>query len=339
MIKIVIIGAGFMGRTHADAYLGIKDVEIAAICDRDEAARTAFAEKYGCRAAADFDELIRACEFDVVDICLPTFLHEEIVLAAAQAKKDIFCEKPLTLTVASLDRMYAVVRENQVRLMVAQVLHFWPEYVRAKEMFDRGEFGEIQYAYAARLSEHPKWSDWYRRAENSGGGLFDLHLHDIDYFCWLFGEVESVYAVGKKNDYDCWNHVVSILNFRNGVSATAHGVIEMTKGYPFTMELRLTGSRKTYDYVMRAGENLEDRENSLRRTTIYDDDGAVTVPELDPRDAYALELAHFAECAAAKRESEIVRLESVRNALCTLEALKKSLESGALVTVDYGRRV
>lgn len=337
MIKIVIVGAGFMGRTHADAYLRMANVEIAAVCDRDESARAEFAEKYGCRAAADFGALVRDCEFDVADICLPTFLHEAYVLAAAQAKKDIFCEKPITLSVESLDRLLDAVRANRVRLMVGQVLHFWPEYVRAKEAVERADFGEIRYAYAARLSEHPKWSDWYRRPENSGGGLFDLHLHDIDYLCWLFGEAESVYAVGKKNDFGCWNHVVSVLNFRGGVSATAHGVIEMTKGYPFTMELRLSGSRTTYDYVMHAGENLEDRGNSLRRTAIYAD-GKITVPEADLRDPYALELAHFVDCAAAKRESEIVPLELVRNVLCTMEALKESLESGALVKVNYGRR-
>ena len=171
---------------------------------------------------------------------------------------------------------------------VGQVLYFWQEYVLAKRMIDGGELGEIRYVYAARLSEHPNWGDWYRRPENSGGGLFDLHLHDVDFMIWTFGEVESVYAAGKKNAAGCWNYVSSILNFRNGISATVQGVIEMEKGYPFTMELRLVGSEKTFDYVMRAGDNLRNRDSALRITRIYDD-GAATVPSLETRDAYTVE--------------------------------------------------
>ena len=202
-------------------------------------------------------------------------------------------------------------------------------------MIDGGELGEIRYVYAARLSEHPNWGDWYRRPENSGGGLFDLHLHDVDFMIWTFGEVESVYAAGKKNAAGCWNYVSSILNFRNGISATVQGVIEMEKGYPFTMELRLVGSEKTFDYVMRTGDNLRSRDSALRVTRIYDD-GAVTVPSLEARDAYTVELEDFVGCVAENRESEWVRNEDVRKVLCTIEALRLSLESGEKVP-EIGR--
>lgn len=337
MVKIAIIGAGFMGQTHAAAYAEIENAELTAICDRSRESREAFAENFGCSAFADFETMLAGAEFDVVDICLPTFLHEEYVGLAARAKKDIFCEKPFTLSVASMDRMLETVRENQVRLFVGQVLHFWQEYVLAKRMIDDGELGEIRYAYAARLSEHPNWGDWYRRPENSGGGLFDLHLHDVDFMIWTFGEVESVYAAGKKNAAGCWNYVSSILNFRNGISATVQGVIEMEKGYPFTMELRLVGSEKTFDYVMRAGDNLRNRDSALRITRIYDD-GAATVPSLETRDAYTVELEDFVGCVAQNRESGWVRNEDVRKVLCTIEALRLSLESGEKVPVNYGRR-
>lgn len=337
MVKIAIIGAGFMGQTHAAAYAEIENAELTAICDRSRESREAFAENFGCSAFADFETMLAGAEFDVVDICLPTFLHEEYVGLAARAKKDIFCEKPFTLSVASMDRMLETVRENQVRLFVGQVLHFWQEYVLAKRMIDGGELGEIRYVYAARLSEHPNWGDWYRRPENSGGGLFDLHLHDVDFMIWTFGEVESVYAAGKKNAAGCWNYVSSILNFRNGISATVQGVIEMEKGYPFTMELRLVGSEKTFDYVMRAGDNLRNCDSALRITRIYDD-GAATVPSLETRDAYTVELEDFVGCVAENRESGWVRNEDVRKVLCTIEALQLSLESGEKVPVNYGRR-
>ena len=105
MVKIAIIGAGFMGQTHAAAYAEIENAELTAICDRSRESREAFAENFGCSAFADFETMLAGAEFDVVDICLPTFLHEEYVGLAARAKKDIFCEKPFTLSVASMDRM------------------------------------------------------------------------------------------------------------------------------------------------------------------------------------------------------------------------------------------
>lgn len=113
-------------------------------------------------------------------------------------------------------------------------------------MVEAGELGTIKYARASRLSEHPAWSEWYRRAENSGGGLFDLHLHDIDYLCYLFGKVKQVYAVGRKNSVGCWNHVATSLTFENGMEATAEGILEMPSGFPFTTELNVVGDKKAY---------------------------------------------------------------------------------------------
>lgn len=337
MLKIAIIGAGFMGLTHAKAYAEVTNCQLAAICDTSESLRKDFSETYRCAAFANIDTLLNECDFDVIDICLPTFLHEETVVKAASAKKDIICEKPFSLSVASLDRMFNAVRENQVRLCVGQVLRFWQEYVDAHHFVRSGTLGSIRYAYAARLSDHPKWSDWYRRAENSGGGLFDLHLHDIDFMIWTFGRVKSVFAAGTKNEYGCWNHVNSTLIFEDGTSASVQGVLEMGAGYPFTMELRIVGTNKTYEYGMRAGDNLSNRDQALRATRIYEN-GNVTVADQKPRDAYTVELEHFVQCLNEGHESNVIPNAEVRDVLCTVEALRDSLESGKLVTVNYDRR-
>lgn len=337
MVKIAVIGAGFMGRTHAEAYSRIELAQVAAVCDRDKALGEKFAEDFGCSFYEDFDTMAAECEFEVADICLPTFLHETFTVKAAEHGKHIFCEKPATLSVESLDRMIGAAEKAGVNLMIGQVVRFWPEYRTAKQMRDNGELGELNYAYGARLSEHPAWSEWYRRPENSGGGLFDLHLHDIDFFCWMFGEVESVFASGKKNELGCWNFVNSTLNFQSGQSASVQGVIEMTKGYPFTMELRLTGSKATYEYIMKAGANLEDVASARRDTRVYGQDGARILP-LDETDAYETELRHFVACISEHRESEIIPAASARKVMCVMEALKTSLETGKQAAVDYGKR-
>lgn len=334
MIKLLLIGAGFMGKTHARIYKNLDRVSLVGIVDASMEAARAFAGEFDCAYFTDFATALGDIEFDAVDICLPTFLHEEYLIAASNAKKDIICEKPITLDLPCLDRSLQSIRKNGVRLFVAQVLRFWPEYVRIKEMFEAKELGEIKFIDASRLSEHPSWSMWYRKPEYSGGGLLDLHLHDIDYLIYLLGRVRSVYAVGEQNEDGAWNYVTTILRFESGISACAHGVIEMEQGYPFTVQFRLVGTKKTVEHTMRAGANLEDMQSALRQTWVIDD-GNIEEWGAGQADAYALELEHFVDCIQNKKESDIIPVESVRDVLCTMEAIKASLQSGKEELVSY----
>ena len=96
MVKIAIVGAGFMGDTHATAYENMENAVLMAVCDQNAEKGKALAEKFHCAHYADFNEMIAACELDMIDICLPTFLHEQFVIQAANAGKHIICEKPVT---------------------------------------------------------------------------------------------------------------------------------------------------------------------------------------------------------------------------------------------------
>lgn len=269
----------------------------------------------------------------IIHICLPTFLHEQYVLLAAGHKKHVICEKPVTLSLESLDRMIAATKAAGVQFAVGQVVRFWPEYVRAKEMVEAGELGTIKYARASRLSEHPAWSEWYRRAENSGGGLFDLHLHDIDYLCYLFGKVKQVYAVGRKNSVGCWNHVATSLTFENGMEATAEGILEMPSGFPFTTELNVVGDKKAYCYHMGAGANLENIAAASRSTTVYGDGKAETLA-IDPYDAYQKELEDFIGHIEAGTPITVITPADVRHVLSVIVAIRESLETQKTVTVS-----
>lgn len=334
MIKVAVIGAGFMGQTHGEAYQRMENATLAAICEQDLEKGKAYAERFHCMHYCDFEEMIENCEVDVIDICLPTFLHKTYVVQAARAGKHIFCEKPVTLHVEDLDCMLEEVKKAGVYLYVGQVVRFWPEYVEAKKLLENGTLGELKSYYAARLSEHPAWSPWYRRVENSGGGLLDLHLHDIDYACYLFGKPEKVFAIGKKNEYGSWNHVTSTLMFSNGVKTTIEGILEMAPGYPFTMELRMVGSQKVFEYVMKAGKNLEDVASSRRSACLFGD-GNMEKLEIEESDAYQTELQHFVDCVSEGKPSQVLPVDQVREVLCTIRALEQSLEEERIITVSY----
>lgn len=229
--------------------------------------------------------------------------------------------------------MIAATKEAGVQFAVGQVVRFWPEYVRAKEMVEAGKLGTIKYARASRLSEHPAWSEWYRRAENSGGGLFDLHLHDIDYLCYLFGKVKQVYAIGHKNNVGCWNHVATSLTFENGMEATAEGILEMPSGFPFTTELNVVGDKKAYCYHMGAGANLENIAAASRSTTVYGD-GKTETLAIDSYDAYQKELEDFIGHIEAGTPITVITPADVRHVLSVIVAIRESLETQRTVTVS-----
>lgn len=149
-----------MGRTHVTAYKAMPNAKVTAVCDLNEKQGKDLAEFAGCDWYNDGESMLNTVDIDVVDICLPTFLHEQYVLLAAGHKKHVICEKPVTLSLESLDRMIAATKEAGVQFAVGQVVRFWPEYVRAKEMAETGKLGTIKYARASRLSEHPAWSEW-----------------------------------------------------------------------------------------------------------------------------------------------------------------------------------
>ncbi len=334
MLKVAILGAGFMGDTHGRAYQNIENADLVAVCDKDEYKGKGLAQKYNCEYYNDINLLLENCDCDILDICLPTFLHEESTILGAKYKKHIFCEKPVSLKMESLDNMLKAVKENKVFFMVGQVLRFWDEYVIAKKMYDRGELGELNYIFASRLSESPSWSEWYMRPENSGGGLFDLHLHDVDFLIWLLGRPAFVYATGKQNKLGSWNYVSTILSFENGTSAAVEGVIDMEKGYPFTMTLKLVGSKKTYDYFMEAGANIENIDEAISHAKVYDD-GKINKLIVNGSDPHENELRHFINSVEKCVPSDVIPLEDLRLTLATMEAIKKSLETGEKVKVNY----
>ena len=331
MIKVGIVGAGFMGRTHADGYKLLSNARVEGVADVDEHTGDKFARDYGCQYYKDAEELIKREDIDIIDICLPTFLHEKYAVMAASYGKHILLEKPFTLTMEAADNILAAVEKAGVKFMVAQVLRFWPEYMKIKEFYDNGQLGDVTMVYACRLAQHPDWGEWFFDPQKSGGGLFDLHIHDIDYVRYLLGPVESVYATGKKSSNGAWNHVMSVLNFANGSKACVEGAYEMTQGFPFTMGFRAVGTKGTADFALRAGFNLEDRESAINRLILYKQDGTPEEVVTDRKDAYANQVEYFVGCVERDEYPEVVTPQDSRDVLGIVLAIKQSLEEGKII--------
>ena len=331
MLKIGIMGAGFIGAQHAASYKEIKGAQLVAILDSNREAGEKLAQEYGCAYYGDAKEMFEKEELDIVDICLPTFLHEEYVLMAFDYGAHVLCEKPFALSYKSAEVMVEAAEKANKTLMVGQVIRFWPEYVEAKKLVDNGKLGTIKMAYLSRMAQHPDWSTWHRDPKKSGGGHFDLHIQDIDYLCYLFGDVDQIYAIGEKDKNGCWNHVLTSLTFKSGARAAAEGAFEMTDNYPFTMTMRLVGHDATFEYNFIAGFNLENVGGAQRSAVLYNNGQDPQLLKIDETDAYFLELKYFVEQIA---KGEAVKKALPRHSLYVMkvmEGIQESLEEKKVV--------
>jgi predicted dehydrogenase len=144
---------------------------------------------------ATAESLCRADDIDLVVVATPTYLHAAHVIAAARARKHVFCEKPLARTLAEAEAMVRACDEAGVTLAVGHVVRFFPEYRRAKELLDAGSLGRPAMATMTRGNfAVGSARGWYLDPDKSGGVVLDLMLHDLDTVRWWFGEPSRVYA-------------------------------------------------------------------------------------------------------------------------------------------------
>ncbi|MAD34755.1 MAG: oxidoreductase [Planctomycetes bacterium] len=211
-LRIGLIGTGFMGRAHSNAYrkapnffeLGMEPV-LQAVCARSDGAAAAFAKKWGFASSeTDWKALIARDDIDAVDICTPNDSHKEIALAAAAAGKVIMCEKPLARTAAEGQEMVDAVEKAGVANTVWYNYRRVPAVTLAKQLIDDGRLGRIYHYRAQFLQDWTIATDvpqggagtWRLDAAAAGSGVTgDLLAHCIDTAMWLNGKIGTVSAM------------------------------------------------------------------------------------------------------------------------------------------------
>ena len=193
MLRIGIVGAGGMGTVHYNNYKHIENCEVVALVgiSNQDAAR---ATEWNVPLYPSITEMLEKQEIDVVDICTPTFLHKEQVLASLTHGKHTIVEKPLTLSVAEGKEMLEVAKANHCHLYVAHVLQFTKEVGILRDLVEKQTYGKPLDVYFERLSACPEWAQggWLFEKDKSGLLAFDLHIHDLDIMISLFGEPNTI---------------------------------------------------------------------------------------------------------------------------------------------------
>lgn len=243
--RVGILGAGGMGAVHAHAWRQIPEVEILAH-DPHGATRLE-----GVSDPGSVPALLDASE--IVDVCLPTDLHEEATVAALEAGKHVFLEKPAARTLAQAERIAEAANAADRVLGVGLVVRLFPEYARASQTVRSGQIGKPAACRVRRGGSAPTGIDrWFRDPERSGGILLDLAIHDFDWLRWTFGEPKRVYARHVRAEEG--EYALSTLTFASGLVAHVESTWLDPSGFRTAFEV--CGSEGMLEYDSRRAPSL-----------------------------------------------------------------------------------
>jgi len=329
-IRCGVIGLGWFGEKHCEVLRDLPWAELRAVCTRRPERLTEVAERFGVPASyADYRQMLADPEIDVVSVVTMWDQHVEPAVAALDAGKHVFLEKPMASTVADCDRILAAARRAAGRFMVGHICRFNPRYAAAKRQIDSGAIGDIVSIYARR--NLPSWVT--EGVLDKIGPIIGDAVHDTDLMLWYTGaRVKTAYAQthrvrGLKHPDIGW----TMYRFHSGAIGVCETVWCLPGKTPFQIDERMQiigtrGSIQIHDtapnLMFVGGDSV-----SFPDTTYW--------PELHGQRVGALreEWAYFLKCVAEGRDPAIVPPEDSRAAVAACLAAEASAAEGRVVEI------
>lgn len=347
MLRIGIVGIGFMGWIHTLAYRQMKGVEVKAYCTRNKKRLSGDwrdiqgnfgppgemidMRPYACYT--DLEAMLANPEIDMVDICLPPGDHAAAAIAAMKAGKHVLCEKPIALTAADANRMMEVSQETGKQLLIAHVLPFFPEYAFAHKIASGGEYGKLLGGHFKRIISDPLWLPDFYDPQKVGGPMLDLHVHDAHFIRLLFGMPTAVISTGRMRG-EVAEFFTSQFQFADeslSVTATSGILRQQGRGFTHGFEIHLEQATLLYDFSVIDGKG----ELNMPLTVLMAD-GKVIRPELtasDPVDAFAAEITEAVNSINAGIPSAVIGGALACDALTLCERQTDSIRNRKLVAI------
>ena len=306
-MKVAVIGLGFMGATHVKAIQDSSEVELAAIVSSDPAKLAGdlsgiHGNLGGPAGQMDFSRVKKLStyadaladrEIEAVDICLPTYLHASAAMQAVQAGKHVLVEKPMAMDGESAQAVIDAARANGRIVMVAQVLRFFPAYLALKQTLDSGKLGAVYSAIFRRRCAAPSWNAWLADKSKSGGGVFDLLIHDVDMCLLLFGRPEALSATGREDLPKGIDLISAELHYDHIPSVAVRGGWHCGGTFPFCMEYTVVTAGGTIDY-----------SSNGNPPTLFSVNGHTEHLPVADVNAYQAEIEYFIRCCREGREPD-----------------------------------
>lgn len=340
MLKVGLIGFGFMGHMHFENYVRLAQegapVQLTAICDvlidqlKDRKVegnisteQTSF-DLSPYRLYSDIEEMLKNEQLDFVDITLPTYLHADLTSNLLERGYHVFCEKPMALNSAEAIRMAETAKKTGKKLMIGQCLRFWPAYEYLKNCIEDGRYGKVTGGYFFRGGATP--NGWFREKEKGGGCMLDMHIHDTDVIHYLFGKPQKVSSVGRNvvpgSGYDI---VTTNYIYEDGKVLNAQADWTLQGDYGFSMTYRVNFERG----------NLVFENDQVK---VSPNDGPGFIAELSSDMGYYREIRYFVDSILHDTPVSTATPESTLGSLEIIEAEIHSADHGGeLVTITNGR--
>ncbi len=335
MIRVGIIGYGFMGKTHALAYQNAAadgyPCRVIAIADPALKATGHAGKSTGNIESSDqqFDisstdvlgsaeELLARDDIDLVSICTHTDTHVGLALQSLLAGKHVLVEKPIAINSDDVKEL-AEAAGNSGRVCIpAMCMRFWPAWIRMREMIASQEFGGVRSATFHRLGSRPNWSAGFYADENrSGGVLYDLHIHDIDFIVQCFGLPDSVVTTGDGL------HLSTSFHYEDGpVHVLAHAAWDHQPAAGFEMRCSIVCDQATIDFDINRDDQLVVHQGT--------DSSAVDVGHLTGYDG---QIRGIINVILGKTPHLGCSMDDAVDVACLLDAQLESMSSGARVSV------
>ncbi len=340
MVRIGIVGIGFMGRIHYLASQRLTDAKVTAVCSRDAAklagdwrnTRGNFGPEpgqmdlSGVKKYADFGEMLADPDIDLIDICTVTDQHAPLAIQALKAGKHVLVEKAIALSTADADGMVAAAKNAGKLLMVAHVLPFFPEFKFAAEAIRGGKYGKVVAAHFTRVIAKPDWSADIGDAAKTGGPAVDLHIHDTHFIGLVCGVPKQVYSIGTLEG-DAVSYLTTSYMYGPGGPAVtcSSGALSMP-GRAFAHGYEI--------YLQRASLIYNSGGIAL---TILTADGKSSQPELqgggDPLSAFTDELQTAVNGVRHGKEPDLLSGQLARDALVLCHRECESVKLGKPVSL------
>ena len=310
-MRIGLLGLGMMGRHHLASYATLPDVEVV----------TRESASYASVDGRDRDALLSAMiadpTLDAIDICLPTPSHPGASIAALHAGKHVLCEKPMALDNANCLRVLEAADQNNGVFMVAHVLRFSPAYRYLAESVKTGRYGSLKSVRFVRSCPFPTWGGWFLQPDESGGGVFDLLIHDFDQSIALLGMPDRITVEPVNSGSNSADSVDCVLRYSPADNPDAP-CVDISGGWfadgrPFSMSFHVRFAEADLIYennllsVQRAGAAAE----------------SVPLPSIDP---YAEQLRYFIECCRNHRFPSECPPESSASAVALALAVRSLMQ-------------
>jgi predicted dehydrogenase len=349
MVRIGIIGVGFMGMTHFEGAKKLKGGKVAAISTRSpkklQGDWSSIQGNFGPRGGqvdlskiktyADYHDMLADPDIDLVDICLPLDQHETVTLDAIAAGKAVIVEKAIALDVAAADRMVEAARAAGRLFMVAHVLPFFPEFKFAADAIMSGKYGKLRAAHFRRMISKPDWSDDMADPAKTGGPGIDLHIHDTHFIGWVCGTPKAVQSRGiLEEGYAQYLNTQYLFDDPElTVSCVSGGISASAMPFAHGFEIYLEKATLVYDFA-----TLGSEPTLSQPLTLLHADGTVEVPQLDGGDewcaAFTAELQVAVDAVRSGEEPRLLSGALARDALKLCYHETKSIATGQPVSMD-----